>query len=176
MGVALIDLRGFKTFAEYLGSVQGKGNAGPQSRKARSRGYFLQQFDQNDFVDEIHRINISSEVRQGRPMDTAYREKVLRYVAKPYVMYFGVFNTGGQLVAYCNVGMYGNFAATEQIIGYKNNDGVMYLLLTEIVDKLLSSGKFSYFMYDTVFGALDGLRDFKRRVGFQPYRVRYTID
>jgi hypothetical protein len=176
MGVALIDLRRFSTFAEYLASVRGKGNAGPQSQKARSRGYFLRQLDQNHFVDEIYRINTSSETRQGRPMDPAYREKALRYEAKPYVMYFGIFNISGQLVAYCNVGIYGNFAATEKIMGYKNNDGVMYLLLTEIVGKLLTSSQLSYFMYDTVFGALDGLRDFKRRVGFQPYRVRYTIN
>jgi hypothetical protein len=31
-------------------------------------------------------------------------------------------------------------------------------------------------MYDTFFGAREGLRDFKRRVGFRPYRASYTLE
>ncbi len=30
-------------------------------------------------------------------------------------------------------------------------------------------------MYDTWFGAQQGLRQFKRHVGFQPYRARYRL-
>lgn len=109
-------------------------------------------------------------------MDQAYREKQLRYEDKPYVYYFGAFDKEGQLVAYCNVGLFGNFGATEQLLGYKNRDGVMYFLLTEVVGLLIENREVSYFMYDTFFGAKDGLRDFKRRVGFRPYRARYTLE
>lgn len=176
LGVALIDLRRFATQAQYLDSVQGKGNGAPQRRKAQARGYSLRQIVRNDFIDEIHAINVSCAVRQGRPMDPAYLEKVTQYLDKPHVRYFGVFCKEGRLVAYCNVGLFGNFAGTEQVLGYKNNDGVMYLLFTELVGQLIEAGQFAYFMYDTVFGAQDGLRDFKRRVGFRPYRARYSID
>jgi hypothetical protein len=30
-------------------------------------------------------------------------------------------------------------------------------------------------MYDTFFGAREGLQNFKRIVGFEPYRVRYSL-
>jgi hypothetical protein len=30
-------------------------------------------------------------------------------------------------------------------------------------------------MYDTYLGALPGLREFKRKLGFQPYRIRYAL-
>lgn len=176
LGAALIDLQSFSTYAEYLDSVQGKGNGGPQSRQARSRGYWMQQIDRNNFVEEIHSINMSSDYRQGRPMDAAYREKVTQYHDKPHGLYFGMFNKDGTLVAYCNVGLFGNFAATEQVLGYKTSDGVMYLLFTEIVGLLIERRQHAYFMYDTVFGAQEGLKDFKRRLGFKPYRARYTID
>jgi hypothetical protein len=175
LGVALVDLRRFSSRACYLDSVQGKGNGGPQSRKARARGYALRTIDRNDYIDEIHEINVSSEYRQGRLMDTVYREKVTHYRDRPHVLYFGMFNKAGRLVAYCNVALFGNFAGTEQVLGVKNNDGVMYLLFTEIVGHLIDAGRLDYFMYDTVFGAQDGLRDFKRRLGFRPYRARYSI-
>jgi hypothetical protein len=32
-----------------------------------------------------------------------------------------------------------------------------------------------YVMYDTFFGAQSGLQQFKRVLGFQPYRVKYTL-
>lgn len=176
LGAALIDLRRFATHAEYLDTVQGKGRGAPQSRKAHARGYRMRQIDRNEFTDEIHAINTSSEYRQGRLMDAPYREKVTQYQNMPHVLSLGMFDKDGGLVAYCNVGLFGNFAATEQVLGYKNNDGVMYLLFTEIVGLLIERGQHMYFMYDTVFGAQEGLRAFKRRLGFFPYRARYTID
>jgi len=176
IGVALIDLRRFSTRAEYLDSVKGKGNAGPQSRRATARGYYLRPIDRNEFIDEIHDINLSCEFRQGRPMDAAYREKVLHFQDKPYVLYYGLFNKEGDLVAYCNVGLYGNFAGTEQVLGYRNSDGIMYLLFAEVIGRLIETRQCAFFMYDTFFGARDGLRTFKRRIGFRPYRARYTID
>jgi len=39
----------------------------------------------------------------------------------------------------------------------------------------IEEGEADYFMYDTYLGAKPGLRDFKRRVGFQPYRARYAL-
>lgn len=175
LGAALIDLRQFATHGDYLQSVKGKGNAGAQSRKARTRGYSLRTIDRNHFTSEIFDINMSSAFRQGRPMDPAYRERITRFEQKPGYLYFGMFDKEGRLVAYCNVALFGNFAGTEQVLGYKNRDGVMYLLFTEIIRYLMETRQCDYFMYDTVFGAQDGLRDFKRRLGFRPFRARYTL-
>jgi hypothetical protein len=51
----------------------------------------------------------------------------------------------------------------------------MYLLLLEIICRLIEEREVDYFMYDTFLGAQPGLRDFKRRVGFRPYRARYEL-
>ena len=108
-------------------------------------------------------------------MDPAYFEKPARYDNKPNFRYFGILNAEKRLVAYCNIATYGNFAATDRLLGYKNNDGTMYLLLVEIICRLIDDGQVQYFMYDTFLGAQEGLRNFKRRLGFQPYRVRYSL-
>jgi hypothetical protein len=52
----------------------------------------------------------------------------------------------------------------------------MYLLLIEIICKLIEDSQVQYFMYDTFLGAREGLRNFKRRLGFQPYHVRYFLN
>jgi hypothetical protein len=52
----------------------------------------------------------------------------------------------------------------------------MYLLLLEIICQCIGEGDLDYFMYDSFFGVRPGLRSFKRRLGFPPYRVRYSLD
>jgi hypothetical protein len=78
-------------------------------------------------------------------------------------------------LAYCAMGRYSNFVATDQLMGYKNQDGIMYPLPSTIICRLIEEVDIDYFMYDTYLGAKSGLRDFKRRVGFQPYRARYAL-
>jgi hypothetical protein len=175
MGIALVDLASLQTPGAYLETVRHRGHAGPQGRKARARGYRLRAIDRNDYVDDIHEINTSSEMRQGRPMDSAYLQKKLYYEPQPHCTCYGVFNAQDKLVAYCNVGVFGNFAATDQLLGYKNGDGVMYLLLGDVICQLIDERRLDYFMYDTFLGAQPGLRDFKRRIGFRPYRVLYDL-
>jgi hypothetical protein len=175
MGIALIDLSSFSAPSAYLDSVGQRGHAGPQARKARARGYQVREIDRNQFIDEIHAINTSVDVRQGRPMDEHYLEKPRFYAPQPNFRCYGTFDGKNQLAAYCNVGFFGNFVATDQLLGYKNNDGVMYLLLADIICGLIEQSSHAYFMYDSFLGAQPGLRDFKRRIGFRPYRVSYTL-
>ena len=176
MGIALIDLAAFGGEAgNYLHSVRRDGYAGQKSRKAASRGYRLRPIDRNDHIDEIHAIHTSCEERQGRPMDDAYLVKKTRYDNLPHGACYGVFDPEDRLAAYCSTLRYGNFVSTDQLMGYKNNDGIMYLLLATIVCRLIEEGAVDYFMYDTFLGAQPGLRDFKRRIGFRPYRARYEL-
>ena len=50
----------------------------------------------------------------------------------------------------------------------------MYLLCTETVKVLFNNYKnCNYLMYDTFFGATDGLKLFKKRIGFEPYKVSW---
>lgn len=176
MGIALIDLAAFGGDAgNYLQTVNRKDYAGPKSRKAATRGYRLRPIDRNEHIDEIHAIHTSCEERQGRPMDSAYLVKKTRYENPPHGACYGVFDTEGRLAAYCSTLRYGNFVSTDQLMGYKNNDGVMHLLLVKIICRLIEESDVDYFMYDTFLGALPGLREFKRRIGFRPYRARYEL-
>jgi hypothetical protein len=108
-------------------------------------------------------------------MDLQYLVKQTQFEVRDNFRYFGVVDARGTLVAYCNIGIFGNFAATHQLLGYKSGDGIMYFLLAEIIAQLIQEARLDYFMYDTMLGGSEGLRDFKRRAGFAPYRASYAI-
>lgn len=174
-GAALIDLAQCNSRAAYFERIAGKNNGAWHARRARARGYVVCEIDRNAHVDAIHDINNALGERQGRPMDQCYRSKQLVYETLSNFHYYGVLDTAGKLVAYATIGRYGNFSAFCQLMGYRNNDGIMHLMVSEIVARLIDDGKVSYVMYDTFFGALPGLRQFKTVLGFQPYRVHYSL-
>lgn len=174
-GAALIDLTACATRAGYLERIKGKNCGAYHAKRARARGYTVTEIDRNEHVDAIHDINNSIGERQGRPMDAKYQEKQLYFDVLDNFSYYGVFDAGGKLVAYATIGLYGNFSAFSQLMGYRNNDGIMHLLVSDIVGRLIDDGQVEYVMYDTFFGALPGLQQFKTILGFQPYRARYTI-
>lgn len=78
-------------------------------------------------------------------------------------------------MGYCTLATLGNFAATERVIGYKNGDGFLYLLLTEIICSLIEETTVSFLMHDTYPGAQPGLRSLKRKPGPGPYLVRCSV-
>jgi hypothetical protein len=175
LGAALIDLRQFANREHYLDTIKARNFGAWHARRARTRGYVFAEIERNDHVDAIHEINTSVECRQGRPMDSAYTQKRERFERLRNFRYYGVLDAGGRLVAYANLGMYGNFGAFSQLIGHRNNDGIMHLLVTEAVCRMIDEGQASYLMYDTFFGAQPGLRQFKTINGFKPYRAQYSI-
>jgi hypothetical protein len=175
MGAALVDLTRFRDRDEYMQNVKGRNAAGGHAKKARGKGYTVVEIDRNDFVDDIDEINNSVETRQGRPMDLAYREKKISYPSEVNYKYYGVLNAAGKLVAYGELGFYGNFASFTRVIGVRNNDGIMHLMVAEIICQLIEAGNYQYLMYDTYFGASPGLKTFKNMLGFQPYRAKYSI-
>jgi hypothetical protein len=175
LGAALVDLKRYHSHEEYMSSVKGRNSAEQHARKARSRGYRVVEIDRNDYIDEIHEINTSLEVRQGRTMDAIYTNKVTQYPYDKNFTYYGVLNAAGKLMAYGDLGLYGNFVAFNRVLGVRNNDGVMHLMVTEIICRLIEDGRCHYLMYDTFFGASPGLRGFKKMLGFEPYRAKYSI-
>lgn len=175
LGAALVDLTKFRNREEYMDTVKGRNSAEHHARKAKAKGYRVVKIDRNDFIDEIHEVNTSVEMRQGRPMDTAYREKTTHYPVDKNYKYFGVLNAAGKLMAYADLGHYGNFVAINRVIGVRNNDGTVHLMVTEIICQSIEARSCRYLMYDTYFGASPGLRAFKTMLGFQPYRAKYSI-
>lgn len=175
VGAALIDLGASGGREGYLASIKAKNFGAWHAKRARSRGYVFREIERNEHVDAIHAINTSVGQRQGRPMDCTYLQKRERFEQLRNFRYYGVFNADGQLVAYANLGLYGNFGAFSQLIGQRNNDGAMHLLLTEVVCLMLDEGRLRYLMYDTFFGAQPGLRQFKTIHGFKPYHATYSL-
>ena len=175
IGAALIDLGGFTKHEQYLDFIKGKNAGAYHAKRARGRGYRLRHIERNAYAEEIHAINTSLEERQGRPMDDKYRQKQTHFDTLPHFRYYGVFNAEQRLVAYANMGYYGNFAAFSQLMGICNNDGIMHMMVVDIVAELLGEQQVRYLMYDTFFGAQPGLRSFKTILGFRPYRARYSL-
>lgn len=175
LGAALIDLARFETPAAYLDHIQGKNRGAYHAKRARTRGYVFREIDRNAHIDEIHAINTSLDSRQGRAMDAHYLEKITHFKSLDHYNYYGILNADGGLVAYANIGRLGNFSALSQLIGLRNNDGIMHLLIVEIVCRLIEQKRVRYVMYDTYFGALPGMQQFKRVLGFEPYRAKYSL-
>ncbi|ALK96695.1 hypothetical protein [Massilia sp. WG5] len=175
LGAALVDLTRFASRDQYLESIKGRNSGEHHARKARSRGYVVVEIDKNAFIDELHEINTSLDSRQGRPMDDSYREKITHYARAKNYKHFGVLNPAGKLMAYSDVGFFGNFVAFDRLLGLRNNDGVMHLMVTDIVGQLIESRTYAYLMYDTFFGASPGLQAFKKMLGFEPYRAKYSL-
>lgn len=175
LGAALVDLREFGTREEYLENINGRNHGAYFAKKAKSRGYIFCEIDRNNYIDEIHEINTSLGTRQGNSMPASYLNKNNHYESVKNFKYYGVLNSDGKLMAYCNVGFYGNFAAFSRLLGYRNNDGVMHLLVTETICILINNATIKYVMYDTYFGAQPGLKTFKKILGFKPYRAKYSL-
>ena len=175
VGAALIDLRAAANRDGYLEPIKGKNLGGYHARRARARGYVVTEIDRNNFIDDIHAVNTSVETRQGQPMEQHYLQKVPHYEAEAHFKYFGLFDSQGKLMAYANLGIYGDFCAFSHVIGRRNNDGIMHLLVVDIVCRLIDEASLNYVMYDTFFGARPGLRQFKTIVGFKPYRAKFSL-
>ena len=175
LGAALVDLKRFADPEAYMEKVKGRNSAAYHAKKARSRGYAVVEIDKNHFVEDIHEINTSLDERQGRPMAEAYRQKQTQFLLEKNYKYFGVLNPTGKLTAYGDVGLFGNFVAFDRLLGLRNNDGAMHLMVTEIICRMIETQAYGYLMYDTFFGASPGLRTFKTMLGFEPYRAKFSL-
>lgn len=178
LGVALIDMHNYENFQSYYESINGKNSAAYYSRKAKKRGYIFAEINQNSYVDDIHEINISAPERQGRIMSSSYLEKQICFKQEENYRYFGVLNKSNKLVSYMNIGNYGDFYIINRLLGHKDflNDGIMYLMIVEAIQIMFEGyvkGEGRFVMYDTFFGANEGLKLFKTKLGFKPYRVKW---
>jgi hypothetical protein len=174
LGVALISLREFQQPDDYLKTVSGKNSAAYFSRKAERAGYRLEEFNAAQFQQEIIRIHLSADTRQGKELPDNYRNEI-DYPQNAYNRYMGVFK-GEDLVGYLWLIRSGDVAVINRIMGHQDHlkEGIMYFLVTETISRLIRNNENNiHLMYDTYFGASDGLKMFKRRLGFKPYRVTW---
>lgn len=176
-GVGLLDAPA--TFEEYL---KGKDRQALRTNRnhALAAGFSYHTFSPQDLIDDIMEVNASAAVRQGQAISRNYldRNKVLAFFADiPQI--HGVFDGDGKLRAYAHAPICGDVCVFSRLLGHAEDlhHGIMYLMVSEVVRWGISQrreqGVPKWVMYDTFFGASDGLRYFKERTGFRPHRVRW---
>lgn len=149
--------------------------------KARKSGYFCAVFHALDRIDEMIAINCSSTNRQGRLMSSAYTDGAsLKSYFQNSDRILGVFASDGGLVAYAQPVVSGELLLIKRILGHDAHleHGIMYLLMYGLIEYAIEdhcSQSVHWIMYDTMYGAAPGLRYFKERLGFQPYRVKWGV-
>lgn len=153
-----------------------------QRRKAMKAGFRFRRFEAAEHEQTILAINRSALERQGRAIPTAYTdEKEVSRFCRENSALFGVFDVGGKLVAYAHAPVLGDIYLLSRILGHTDHQksGIMYLLVTGITGEMIhrknENGYPTWAMYDMFLGASSGLRFFKDRLGFRPYRVRWQF-
>lgn len=177
-GVALIPVPA--QFDDYYRGPE-RAHLRKQVGRADRAGFTFARLDAPSRLEEILAINRSATERQGRPMHPAYfdDDTVGRYLERTADV-FGVQDAAGVLRAYFCLRMCGPVACGERILGHADflSKGVMYLLVAEVVRELSgrrqATGRPEWLYYDTFPGASPGMRQFKRWVGCEPFRVSWS--
>jgi len=176
-GVGLLPLP--DTFEEYL---RGRDRQALRTNRKRclSRGFYFNSFNPAERLEEILDINLSMRDRQGKPMHPDYLNiDCLRQYCSDKPLMYGIFNAEGILKAYAYAPIYGEVFVFSRLLGHGDclDQGIMYLLVSEIIREMIdfkqAQGYPLWAMYDTFFGAKPGLRYFKERLGFKPYKVKW---
>ena len=180
IGVMLYKLP--KSVEEYENMITGKNSVSYYTRRCTKLGYYTKYFKQKEFIDDIYAINTSTDERQGYKMTDAYLNKPEIEKEKKCIDYIGVFNKEDTLVGYIRLIKTKNVYVVGKLLGHNDylKDNIMYLLLHDLTEDLIKKNAkndyVQYFMYDTYFGGTDGLRLFKKRNCFVPYRVKWKYE
>lgn len=148
--------------------------------RATRRGYKAGSLQRERFTDELHSINVSTKMRQGRPMTPAYQERQT-YGALPdfacprhAIRTTGVWHPDGKLVAYLAMYRCGDLALVSQILGHADylEDEMMFLLFQHALERESAAGS-GFCVYNRHDSGTDGLRFFKERLGFAAREVAW---
>jgi hypothetical protein len=173
VGAALLPLDEFDDVDAYLVNLR---YARRRVRRARRLGYTIAPFDPEERRSELLAIHRSLPERQGQPVDAAYLDPAAVYETGPHMEYLGVF-LDDVLAAYGHLWYAGEIVGMNRIMGHGDHldDGVMFLLMAGVVEHVKATHPDTHYVfYDMFFGAGEGLREFKTRLGFRPHYVHWT--
>lgn len=177
IGVMLLEIP--KDLESYEKMISGKNGVGYFSRRCTRFGYYTKYFIQKEHLDELFDINSSSQIRQGRKMADSYMKKLEPEQEYKSIRYYGVFSDKDILVGYIRLIMTPKVIIISRILGHDAylKDNIMYLLFHDLIVNLITEFKNNeyeqYLMYDTIFGASEGLKLFKKRNCLIPYKVKW---
>lgn len=147
--------------------------------RASRRGYRFIDVVRHERAEEIQLINMSTNVRQGRPMSPGYSLPPSRVPDPTYpcprhgVHPYGVEEPEGTLIAYLWSYRSGALSLVSQILGHAEylKDEVMFLLWQGMLEREL--GEPGYAVYNRHDSGGDGLRFYKERVGLTETPVEW---
>jgi hypothetical protein len=150
-------------------------------RRAMKSGFEFKIIQGRDHYEEILAINTSSPNRQNRPVEKMLSDadEVRDFCQRSDDLY-GVFDKNGRLQAYAHGIMCGDVFVLDRMIGHERSleFGIMYLLayelLTVIVRYKIEHGHPRFIQHDMYWGVNQGLRKFKKDVGFLPHRAKWV--
>ncbi len=177
IGVMLYDIP--KNLSQYEKEISGKNSVSYYSRRCQKFGYYTKYFKQPEHLKELYEINSSSIERQGKKMSASYLNKLDPEKDFENIKYFGVFSKDNILVGYIRLVVTPKIFIVSKILGHKSylKDNIMYLLLHNLIIDLIENNSHTIdqqvIMYDTLFGASEGLKLFKKRNCFKPYKVKW---
>jgi hypothetical protein len=172
VGAALLPLDEFDDVEAYLANLR---YARRRVRRAARLGYAVDPFDPDGRRSELLAIHTSLPQRQGKPIGAAYLDPAATYETGSHMDYLGVFH-GGTLIAYSHLWYAGEIVGMNRVMGHGDHldNGVMFLLMAGIVEHVKATRPdIRYVFYDMFFGAGEGLREFKTRLGFRPHYVHW---
>jgi len=174
----------------------GHRTARKRAARASRLGYYIERIERAQHIDEIHRINTSKPVRQGRPMTASYQERpsfspLPGFPCRRHrIDQWGIFapslippdqRVGGEqistdpiLVGYLVAYVSGDLLMVSQILGHADHldREIMYLLVATVLRESPHPAVAFYNRHDS---GTDGLRFFKERLGFHADRAEWTL-
>lgn len=143
-------------------------------------GYQFEEINRAVHNDDIHYINTSLEIRQGRPMTDGYRRRHNHGALPHYpcdrhrVHTYGVMQQD-RLRAYLTLYRCGELGLVSMILGHGDHlrNDIMYLLMAGVVADQVHHG--GVLFYNAHASGTDGLRFYKERVGFTATGIEWLL-
>jgi hypothetical protein len=170
-----------KDFEAYFAMIEGA--ARRNFRKAERLGYRFERIEYNRYLDDVHEIRRSTDVRQGRMPASLLEEEVAPCSNPPSntnvhdYPFFGVLKDG-KLAAYADCLVSGEVCMIEHMLGHAKyqGDGIVPMLIISMAGYAMKTyPNVRYYTYGTYFGAAETMRRFKRKFGFSPCRVKWVL-
>jgi hypothetical protein len=175
-GVSLLYLPA--TFQEYLKNHKG---ARRYRNKCLNAGYKFRHVNAMDHFEDMLTINRSANIRQGVPMSKDYLDPdLVRSYCERVKALDGIVRSDGTLAAYHHTLLLGDVYTGSRVLGHAEDQkfGTMYLLMTELVHTFIElrnqKGYPHWASYDTTWGASEGMLQFKSKLGYAPYNVKWV--
>jgi hypothetical protein len=146
-------------------------------RQSTKHGFWSRELswsERTQYLQDIHAINTSKVMRQGKLMDQSYQDMPKEITGRKtcdhhYGTFIGCFGDDGHLRAYITTNFCGDLTAASQIIGHGNflRYGIMVNLWYEFV-RLAIERNVKVIVYSRWNDGFDGLKFWKKSMGMKP--------